>query len=122
MTDQEIIYKAIREVVNTDKPSEFAAHNSTAYTIAKYVCEAVREQLGNKPTEELDVEINLEYKSNYKLRELSPEEFREIVHHFTQWQKDNTINKACQWIQQNAEKYTTAYDHLSQDFKKAMEE
>ena len=63
MTDQEIIYKAISEVVNTDKPSEFAAHNSTCYTIAKYVCEELRGELNSHPSEQPSEELEKEIES-----------------------------------------------------------
>ena len=63
MTDQEIIFKAISEVVNTENPSEFAVHNSTCYTIAKYVCEELREQLSNELAEK-HIEKSCEWLKN----------------------------------------------------------
>lgn len=191
MTDQEIIYKAIREVVNTDKPAEFAAHNSTCYTIAKYVCEELRKELNTlpaeqpisdylqtrekissylynlifdqahrgapmlqhgdrrineevdlilkmaireldkkvpaeQPSEDLDVEIKLEYKSNYKLKELTLVEFRRIIYYFANWQKEQTINKAIQWLNENVVEYHPRKGELKpvvniNAFREAME-
>ena len=138
MTDQEIIYKAIRDVVNTDKPSEFAAHNSTLYNIAKYVCEEVREELKSLPSEQLSKE-DLEEAVQEHVKKLYGENWMDFV--YTQeaafraelsfksganWQKEQLINKACEWLQHNAEKYDASYGFpdclLLKDFKKAMEE
>lgn len=177
MTDQEIIYKAIREVVNTDNPVEFAAHNSTCYTIAKYVCEELRKELNTFPAEqpisdylqarekissylynlifdqahrgapmlqhgdrrineevdlilkmaireldkkvlteqpndelekEVDKQWNEEYRpydSGYTIAELSLSDYKETARHFAQWQKEQTINKASQWLNENVVEY-----------------
>lgn len=48
--------------------------------------------------EDLDIETNLEYKSNYKLKELTLDEFRTIVHHFTNWQKEQMMKDAINGI------------------------
>jgi hypothetical protein len=55
--------------------------------------------------------------------------FEDIARHFAQWQKEKTINKACQWLQHNAEKYVASYGLpnyqtglLLHDFKHAMED
>ena len=74
MTDQEIIFKAISEVVNTKNPSEFAVHNSTCYNIAKYVCEELREQLSNnEPAEKPNFKVKFAEKvyDVIRVRELS---------------------------------------------------
>ena len=49
--------------------------------------------------------------------------------HFAQWQKEQIINEACQWLQHNAEKYVASYGLpnyqtglLLNDFKHAMED
>lgn len=94
MTDQEIIYKAISEVVNTDKPAEFAAHNSTCYTIAKYVCEELRKQLNSihaeQPSEELEAEIDRYFKDDKWFS--TP--LGDIARHFANWQKEQMMKSA----------------------------
>lgn len=107
MTDQEIIYKAISEVVNTDKPDEFAAHNSTCYTIAKYVCEELRKKTNYLPAKQKNEELeeNIEEKINEYWNEwfshgeyfegtLPKNVFAAYCHKIAQWQKEQILKSA----------------------------
>lgn len=96
MTDQEIIYKAISEVVNTDKPSEFAAHNSTCYTIAKYVCDELRKQLNSLPAEQPSNDLEKEIDRVIK-EVVTPETLQDYIMGFkagAQWQKEQMMKSA----------------------------
>jgi len=121
MTDQEIIYKAISEVVNTDKPSEFAAHNSTCYTIAKYVCEKLREELNPLPTEQPSEDLEYLATSLEETIGTSPHSRETIISYLQQaadWQKKRIIDKACEWLRMCVD----VANQIVEDFKKAMEE
>lgn len=111
MTDQEIIYKAIREVVNMDNPSQFAAHNSTCYAIAKYVCKELREELDSTPAEQLSEELEKAadyYLDNVPTAELMYGSYEgpDVHDAFVagaRWQKDQFINKACEWLRRSVD-------------------
>ena len=47
-----------------------------------------------QPSKELEVEINLEYKSNNALM-MPIGDFRKLIHHFTDWQKEQMMKGFC---------------------------
>ena len=73
-------------------------YHENAWSALDKVLDFINSLPKDQPSEGLDVEINLEYKSNYKLKELSLDEFRNIIYYFTQWQKERDIKKACEWL------------------------
>lgn len=79
-----------------------------------------------KESEELEEEIKRKYESNIGLM-MPIESFRNLILHFTSWQKHQTINKAYDWLNDNFYQYgEDGTDNngtsLLYDFKKAMEE
>ena len=147
MKDQEIIYKAIKEVTNTDNPAEFAAHNSTCYTIAKYVCEEIRERysLGDS-SGELDIskEITNFFNKNNMFVDINdlqtvrqingqPVDKTWIFEDLATYIIKLLINNASDWLQNHLKDYVRYDDSFSDveefpididkvvfDFKKAM--
>ena len=97
MTNKQKILDEI-ERLKIEKRKENLPFHALYYDGYDAACDKIIACLNSLPAEqtndELDVEINLEYKSNYKLKELTLEEFRTIVYHFAEWQKEQMIKSA----------------------------
>ena len=75
-------------------------------------------------SEDLEEEIKRKYESNIGLM-MPIEDFRKLILHFVNWQKNQTINKACEWLQKHINDYLVHgrdIDFLYDDFCKAMED
>ena len=51
--------------------------------------------------------------------------FEDIARHFAQWQKEQVIEKACEWLQKHMNDYLVHgrdIDFMYNDFRKAMED
>lgn len=88
-----------------------------------------------QPSEELEEEINSYSKESLALKFPTTDkkqikaDIEYIARHFANWQKEQTINKACEWLRQNTMKslvLSSEDENLTkefiEDFKKAMED
>jgi len=134
ITDKELLLKAIeqkrQEVRLTDtgemKPAtvpnnlELGWLNALAW-MKKYIdsLPAEEEQSSNDSKDPRNDSYHSETLYTY-------EQINILANNRAQWQKEQTINKACEWLQHNAEKYDASYSFpdcpLLKDFKHAMEE
>lgn len=78
-----------------------------------------------QPSEELEIEIKRKYKNNIGLM-MPIESFRKLILYFTNWQKEQTINKACEWLNKNVVEYHPRKGELrpivnTNAFREAME-
>jgi len=123
MTDREKILAEIERL----KANYVPKVNEEYRGFAEHLLDIIIDDINSLPvkyqSEDLDVEINLKYKSNNALM-MPIGDFRELILHFTDWQKSRVINEACEWLQKHINDYLVHgrdIDFLYDDFKKAME-
>lgn len=128
MTDKE---KIIAEIERLTEVTGYAlseyenGRRSAMYDIRKQLIEYINSLPAEQQSEELEEEIKRKYKSNNALM-MPIEDFRKIIIHFTDWQKQRTINKACEWLNKNVVEYHPRKGELRpivniNSFREAME-
>lgn len=130
--DKELLLKAIEQKRQEIRPTDTGEMKSATVpnnleqgwlNALTWMERCIKSLPAEQPSEELEEEIKRKYES-YNTLMMPIKDFRKLIHHFAQWQKNQTINKACEWLQKHMNDYIVHgrdIDFMYDDFRKAME-